>query len=64
MCVCQQVILQEERERNNLQLATEVFHKGLLMEIEIQIGMDDHVLTLTNKIGHGGELILELHSKW
>ena len=51
-------MLREERERNNLQLFTEVFPKELLMETGTQTGVDDHVPTLRIKTGHGGESIL------
>ena len=63
MPLCSQVTLQEERERNSLQLVMVVLQAVLWMETETQTGMDDHVHILTNKIGHGGESILELHSK-
>ena len=33
------------------------------METETQIGMDDHVHIPINKIGHGGEWILDHNNK-
>ena len=42
---------------NNLQLVSVELQVGELMVTRIQVGAEDHVPTLTDKTGHGGELI-------
>jgi len=59
----QQAMLLVEDQPGNLQPVSVELQVGELMVTRIQTGAEDHVPTLTDRTGHGGESIWDLHTK-